>query len=165
MIRLRLLALSVCATLCLFSDTRAQSRPVYGDQAPEISLPSVTGDTTHLSSLKGKVVLIDFWASWCGPCRTSNRNLARLYAKYKDKGFEIFSISLDENRDDWQKAIKRDKITWTQVIDDRGKDAATAIDWRVYQLPTSYIMDKSGNLVAMDLEGKALETFLGTLLN
>lgn len=131
----------------------------------EIALPSVTGDTIRLSSFKGKVVLIDFWASWCGPCRTSNRQLVKLYSKYKDKGFEIYGVSFDEVKPAWEKAIKKDKITWVQVNDDSGSDSKVASRWEVYQIPTSYVMDKDGKLIAMDPDSKTLEKILKDLLN
>jgi len=135
-----------------------------GYDAPEIALPAVNGDTLKLSSLKGKVVLLDFWASWCGPCRVANKGLAKLYSKFREKGFEIYSVSLDDERDDWLKAIKKDKVTWMQVNDMMGKEARTAIDWNVYALPTSYLIDKEGKLIAMDLEGKELEKTLKLIL-
>jgi thiol-disulfide isomerase/thioredoxin len=141
----------------------AQPRP--GELAYEIALTNPKGDTVSLSSLHGKVVLIDFWASWCGPCRLSNRHLVKLYSKYKSKGFEIFGVSLDENKKDWVKAINKDRISWQQVIDNRGWQASTAIDWNLYQIPTSYLINKDGIIVGMDLEKNDLEKALKELLN
>jgi thiol-disulfide isomerase/thioredoxin len=148
----------------LFQSVVAQP-PRQGMPAAEIALPSVNGDTLRLSSLKGKVVLIDFWASWCGPCRSSNRSLVKLYSKYKSKGFEILGISLDESDDAWKKAIAKDKISWLQVIDHGGWEAKTAANWNIMALPTSYLMDKDGRLIAMDLDKKQLESALKELLD
>jgi thiol-disulfide isomerase/thioredoxin len=142
----------------------AKAQPKPGELAYEINLTSPKGDTVSLSSMQGKVVLIDFWASWCGPCRISNRHLTKLYSKYKSKGFEIFGVSLDENKKDWMKAIKQDRITWTQVIDNRGWEAQTAIDWNLYQIPTSYLINKDGIIVGVDLEKNDLEKALKDLL-
>ena len=133
--------------------------------ATEIALPSTNGDTLRLSSLKGKVVLLDFWASWCGPCRVANRGLLKLYDKYKSKGFEIFSVSLDDEKESWMKAIKKDKINWLQVIDKGGWETPTAFKWNISALPTSFLIDKDGRLVAMDLEGKELEKALKDILD
>jgi len=142
----------------------AKAQPKPGDLAYDINLTSPKGDTISLSSMQGKVVLIDFWASWCGPCRLSNRQLVKLYSKYKDKGFEIYGVSLDENKKDWMRAIKQDKIAWTQVIDNRGWEAQTAIDWNLYQIPTSYLVNKDGIIVGVDLEKNDLEKALKDLL-
>jgi peroxiredoxin len=161
MINLRkFIVFSVIAMLSL----SASSQMRYGQLAPDLTLPTANGDTVKLSSLKGKVVLVDFWASWCGPCRISNKKLVKFYPKYKDKGFEILGVSLDKDKDDWKKAVAKDKINWPQVIDDGGWDAKTGEKWGIYQLPTSYLIDKDGRIVAMDLEGKALEKALKDLL-
>lgn len=137
-----------------------QGMPAY-----EIALQSVNGDTVRLSSLKGKIVLLDFWASWCGPCRSSNRSLAKLYPKFKDKGFEIFAVSFDNDKADWINAIKRDKVSWMQAIDPGGWETPTALNWGVVALPTSYLIDREGRLIAMDLEGKELEKALKELID
>ncbi len=148
--------------MCCGIIMQAQIRQGY--KAPELALPAASGDTVKLSSLKGKVVLLDFWASWCGPCRISNKGLVKLYPRYKDKGFEILGVSLDEDRSDWQKAVKKDKVSWLQVIDKGGWESNTVNQWRISAIPTSYLINKEGTLIAMDLEGKELEKALKELL-
>jgi peroxiredoxin len=141
------------------------AQPGLGEEAYEIKLPNVKGEMISLSSLKGKVVLVDFWASWCGPCRASNKKLVKLYSKYKAKGFEIFGVSVDEDNGDWKKAISKDKITWLQVNDNGGWSAKTAADWNVNAIPASFLFDKEGILYAVDYEGKALEAAIKKLLS
>src|ERR1700753_3972892 len=102
------------ATLVLLA-THANGQPKIGTPAPEITLNDLNGSPVSLSSLKGKVVLIDFWASWCGPCRKANPGLVKMYARLKQKGFEIYGISLDDEKQPWKHAIDQDGITWIQV--------------------------------------------------
>lgn len=160
---MRKLRLSVVVGCMLFT-LQSAGQLKQGYKAPEIALPAAGGDTILLSSLRGKVVLLDFWASWCGPCRVSNRGLVKLYPKFKDKGFEILGVSLDEDRKDWLAAVKKDKISWLQVNDNTGWESVTASRWGIRAIPTSYLIDKDGTLLAMDLEGKELEKALKQLL-
>ncbi len=139
--------------------------PNISDPRVHIKLPTVKGDSLTLESFKGKVIVLDFWASWCPPCKAANRELVKLYDKYKARGFEIFSVSIDESKKDWQKAITRQKITWVQVNDPRGWDAQTAIRWNIYQLPTTYLINKKGDVVSIDLDGKALDENVKKLLD
>lgn len=139
--------------------------PNITDPRIPIKLPTVQGDSLTLASLKGKVVLLDFWASWCIPCRAANKQLVKLYDKYKPQGFEIFSVSLDENKKAWEKAIKQDKITWLQVNDPRGSwGAQTAVDWNISAIPATFLINKKGDVVAFDLEGKELDKAIKELL-
>jgi peroxiredoxin len=145
--------------------TSVDAQPKQGQLAADIALPSVSGDTIKLSSLKGKVVLLDFWASWCLPCRATNRNLVKLYQKYKDKGLEIFGVSVDDEKANWTNAIKKDKISWIQVNDNMGWQSKTLESWEIGAIPTSFLIDKEGKLLAMDLQGKELEKALKYLID
>lgn len=158
--------LIILAVVTKFSTTTEAQMivPNITDPRLDFTLASHKGDSVSLSSLKGKVLLIDFWASWCVPCRYSNRGLVKLYSKYKDKGFEILGVSVDEDVKDWKKAITKDKITWIQVNDTGGWDALAAIKWKVEALPSSFLIDREGNLVAIDLDKKDLEKKIIELL-
>lgn len=127
-----------------------------GDAVPEIELPDTKDSVIRLSSMQGKVVLIDFWASWCAPCRAANPYIQKLYSKYKDKGFEVVGVSLDTKQKEWLKAIKQDRLKYTQVIDNSGWRSKVAERYFVELLPTNFLVDRSGKVVAIDLEGKEL---------
>lgn len=144
--------------------TADAQEPALGQVAPDIVLKNAKGDTVKLSSLKGKVVLLDFWASWCLPCRAANKGFVKLYKKYKPQGFEIYSVSVDSDAGKWKKAVKKDGITWLQVNDPGGGEAPTAVKWHITALPTTFLLDKQGKLIAYDLEGKALESKIQELL-
>jgi peroxiredoxin len=135
-----------------------------GQLAPEISLPNPEGQVVKLSSLRGKYVLIDFWAKWCGPCRRENPNVVRAYHKFKDKGFEIYSVSLDRSKADWVQAIKEDGLTWTHVSDLKYFDCVAAKEYNVNAIPFSILLDKDGKILAKNLRGPALDQKLTEVL-
>lgn len=138
--------------------------PNITDHRLDFRIAGIKGDSIQLSSLKGKVLLLDFWASWCGPCRFTNKQLVKLYNKYKDKGLEILSVSLDEKSTDWRKAVTKDKMVWMQGIDTGGWDAGSAIKWQIDALPSSFLVNKEGNVVAINLEKDELEKKIKELL-
>jgi thiol-disulfide isomerase/thioredoxin len=132
--------------------------------APEIYLPDANDSVINLSSFKGKVVLIDFWASWCGPCRQSIPGIVKLYNKYKDKGFEVYAISIDEKKKEWIKASKYFKMKYTQVNDKAGWESKVAALYKVEAIPASFLLDKEGKIVVVDADGKLLEAEIKKLL-
>ncbi len=137
---------------------------MVGSQAPEISLSDTTGNLVPLSSLRGKYVLLDFWASWCGPCRMENPNVVKMYNKYKDKGFAIYSVSLDQTKGNWTKAIRNDNLTWTHVSDLKFWQSAAAQQYGVQAIPATFLLDKEGKIIAKNLRGEALEQKLEEVL-
>jgi peroxiredoxin len=137
---------------------------IPGQTATDLSLPDLNGKMITLSELKGKVVLIDFWASWCGPCRHNNPRLAKLYKKYHSKGLEIYGISLDEEIDSWKKAVRHDKLNWIQVIDDKGWEAPSASAYGVDMIPSSFLIDREGVIRTINAEGPDLESSVKDLL-
>ena len=150
--------ITACCILALHVAAIAQ--PAEGAKSPEVTLPNMTGSQIKLSSFKGKVVLLDFWASWCGPCRRTMPGLKSLYSKYKSKGFEIYAISVDQDPAAWKQAVAQDATTWTHVLDSQGN---VANQWNVRYIPNSYLMDKEGKVVAVNLSEEELEKQLAKL--
>ncbi len=143
-------------------------KPAYallGQPAPGIRLPTPAGDTLALSSLKGKYVLVDFWASWCGPCRRENPNVVATYNKYKDKNFTILGVSLDQQKDKWIDAIQKDGLAWNHVSDLRYWESVVVEMYRFRAIPFNVLIDPNGNIIAADLHGAALDQKLSEVLN
>ncbi|MEM9260047.1 MAG: TlpA disulfide reductase family protein [Bacteroidota bacterium] len=134
-----------------------------GAEAPDFTGLDPEGQEISLSDLRGKVVLIDFWASWCGPCRRENPNVVKMYAKYKDQGFEILGVSLDNTKSRWLKAIEDDKLTWLHVSDLMGWRSAFAKQYGVSSIPQTILLDKDGNILARNLRGAGLEQKLAEI--
>jgi peroxiredoxin len=135
-----------------------------GQPAPDLTLPDANGHPVQLSSLKGSLVLIDFWASWCGPCRHNHPHLVKLYHKYHPKGLQILGVSVDENPDAWRAAIEQDRLTWLQVNDNKGWNAPTATAYGVNEIPASFLVDKDGIVQGINLVGWGLESKIKSLL-
>ncbi len=134
-----------------------------GAVAPDFNSIDSYGNKFELSSLKNTFVLIDFWASWCGPCRRESPSLVKVYQLYKDKGFTIVSVSLDDKASKWHKAIQKDKYTWTNVSDLEGGASLAAVRYSVSSIPSSFLLDKEGKIIAKNLRGEALEKKLEEL--
>jgi thiol-disulfide isomerase/thioredoxin len=133
--------------------------------APEISLPDLNGKQHRLSDLKGKVVLIDFWASWCGPCRKENPNVVRLYKKYNSKGFEIFSVSLDTDKAAWKQAIQSDGLVWKNHVSDlMGWQTPLVQQYGINGIPYTVLIDGEGKIIGIGLRGAQLEQKLEEVL-
>lgn len=128
-----------------------------GRMAPEIEMSDPAGKTRRLSDLRGKVVLIDFWASWCRPCRAENPNVVRLYKKYNSKGFEIFSVSLDYTQDKWVAAINDDGLVWPNHVSDlRGWTSSGGASYGIKSVPSTVLVDRQGRIIARNLRGEQL---------
>ena len=134
------------------------SKVAIGAIAPDLEFPDPDGKMRKLSDLRGKVVLLDFWASWCGPCRRENPNVTRIYSQYHDKGFEVFSVSLDSDAASWKRAIEADKLVWPNHVSDLKKwQSQAAAMYGVRSIPSTFLLDKEGRIVQRDLRGADLE--------
>ena len=145
----------------------AAQKTEIGTKFINITQPNQNGKDENLYDfLKGKkYVLVDFWASWCGPCRAENPHILKVYDKYKDKGFDVFAISLDDKKDRWLKAVKDDKMPWAQVSDLKGWKNEAAQYYNITAIPMNFLLDSDGNIVAKNLRGDNLEKEIAKLLN
>jgi len=128
-----------------------------GAVAPDFAQITPEGDSLSLSDLRGKVVLVDFWASWCGPCRRENPHVKKIYDKYKDKGFDILGVSLDRKKESWERAIEQDGLPWHHISDLKGWKNSVALMYNVSSIPHTILLDQEGRIVASKLRGPQLE--------
>lgn len=138
--------------------------PKVGTKAPDVTLTSSDGKQVSISSFKGKYVLVDFWASWCGPCRRENPNVVAAYNKFKDKNFTVLGISLDEDRTKWMEAVAKDKLTWTHISDLKGWESVAGRLYGVQSIPANFLLDPDGMIIARDLREDELQDKLQEIL-
>jgi len=138
--------------------------PMVGSVAPDFTLNSIEGKSISLRDFRGKYVLVDFWASWCPPCRAENPNVVAAYNRFKEENFTILGVSLDENADKWKEAVNKDGLIWDHVSDLQGWESAVAALYGVQSIPANFLIDPSGKIVAVNLRGDGLEKILQSKL-
>lgn len=140
--------LKYCTALVFFFSIATNAQIKIGDAIPSITLRNTTNNEVDITSFKGKYILVDFWASWCAPCRLGNKKLVKLHNEVSSNSIEIIGISIDTDRNKWLKAIEKDKIKFTQLIDPKGFDAIAAVQFGVDELPSKYLFNPEGILIA-----------------
>ena len=138
--------------------------PQLGEKYVDFEMKDTLGNIRKLSNLKGRVVLLEFWAAWCGPCRKENPNLVKTYEKFHPKGFEIFAVSLDDNKDNWIKAIKDDGLTWNHVNDLNGKENKASLIYGISGIPDNFLISENGEIIGRNLRGEKLNQTLNEIL-
>ena len=151
--------------LSFHNKTQALLKTTIGSKAPNIKLPSPNGDSLDLYSVKGELILVDFWASWCGPCRKENPYVVKAYQTFHPKGFEIFAVSLDKDKQSWINAINTDKLTWYHVSDLKYWNSEAAKLYGVSVVPYNFLLDENHIIIAKNLRGEKLYNFLEQYFN
>ncbi|GHT72627.1 hypothetical protein AGMMS50262_01890 [Bacteroidia bacterium] len=149
----------------LAKQLQSQMATAVGAIAPDFTQKDTNNKPVHLTDFRGKYLLIDFWASWCGPCRRENPHVVRSYQKYKDKNFEILGVSLDNNKQAWLNAIAKDQLTWPQVSDLNGWQNAVAVQYQIFSIPKNLLLDPNGVIIAKNLRGEELAAKLSGIFD
>ncbi|HRN47411.1 MAG TPA: TlpA disulfide reductase family protein [Niabella sp.] len=156
-LRLKIFVLLIAFSLPITGFTQMLEKPL---PVPVFSLKNNEGKMVSIDDFKGKTILLDFWASWCFPCRIANKSLVKLYSKYQNKNFEIVSVSVDEDEKKWHKAIKKDKLTWPQLIDFSTAEESVAYRWQIKAIPINYLINAKGEIIAVNVDSDFIAKYL-----